>query len=228
MAKQLTKTQTIELAQNLGRKNEAVQNMTVAEWDAMEYSDRLKWAVQVTADVFAALPVETLATIKDEYIGAFKSAHSDQISGMCYSKSKALAKARHDFKRWASSKTVQQVTTELAELAKGSGVRGLSLRNFLTDVSIEVDRAGLEGSLYVRFDSNFDECIVNPDDANHRVISYALRLDISWSSSNRTPAQAAVAVKVYQDLVDLANEIEATYSRERIVTVHGGATEENQ
>jgi hypothetical protein len=211
---QMTKTQTEQLAATRADKNVEVANLTVEQLEPLGYQERNDKA----RDIVKMLSGTAYEGVSEKYRNDFSAAYTNRILNIWGSKMKARENARRAFKSAAESMTTTQATEKLMAIAASFNLRGARVG----DGSLEVMRGDRDGAtLYWRLNADYDGSVRNPDDENQRVIFYNLELSISCCGTSYSTARMALVNKIQSELLEVANEIEATMSRQRIVSTWG-------
>ncbi len=176
MAK-LTKSEAIDAARNLARKNDVANAMTVEQINAMDYFTKQTLATDLAKSSSFIEQIEP----QDRYVGDALNAYEEQIKTGWAHKVKTLDNARRAFKHAADGLTMEQATDKIVALLDGMRIRGARI----STSSMEVLRGDRDGAtLYFRFERDGRE-LIDPDDAHHTVTSY--RLDVTISTSGTLP-----------------------------------------
>lgn len=207
----MTKTQTEQLAKNEADKNAEVAAMTVAEIEGLDWDAR-----RIAARGYAN-KASLQANLLHPRVETFIATYEDRVLAVWGGKVKRLENARRAFKNACAGLTVEQATDKIKAILTSMNIRGARIDSS----SMEVMRGDRDGAtLYYRFNRT-DEAVVNPDDAGHRAYRYGLTLEISTCGTSYSTARMALVHKIHGELLEAANEIEATMSRERVVSVYG-------
>ncbi len=120
-----------------------------------------------------------------------------------------LEKMRHGMNVKDALLTVRQIM--MRRDVKGVRVGLTELDMLHSDCHLGVERGWAVGcDLYVKFPlwGAYDDRVEDPE--NNKVwMKVNYEIELSWSSSGRTPLQALACVNLYKEMVDLAAEIEA-------------------
>jgi len=215
MAK-LNKTEAVAAAKSMAQKHESVNAVTIGELAKIDYMQRREYARMLMADS-GVQNIDTHEKYKADVEVAFVDAAMSIWSG----KERQLENARRSWKRATTGLTVTQANEKIVALVKSMGIRGLQDRGGYG--YFEVSRADEQATLYVRTErvGDYDNCVVNPDDDTQKAFTHVVTTELSWAGTSRSTARSAVAIKIYQELLDAANEIEATMARENISSTWG-------
>lgn len=205
----MTKNQTETLALKAADANTDVKAMTVAELERIDYTAKRNAAQDYARNA--------ATNIDGKWADAFRAAYADRVMQIWGSKVKQLDNARRAFKTALTGLTMDQATEKIKALAMSFNFRGARVDGH----GLEINRGDRDGAhLYWRFERTDGE-VVNPDDPTQRVNFYTLTLNISTCGTNYSPARMALVHKIHGELLEAANEIEATFARERIVSIWG-------
>lgn len=98
------------------------------------------------------------------------------------------------------------------------GLRGVNKIGDLgdgDDFYVDVRRGEESVSVAVRLRRDWESVVTNPDDANETVIPLVPSVELTWSSTGRTPSAALAAVALYRDVMERAAEAESGLIRAR-------------
>lgn len=210
----LNKTQTIDLAKKLARENTTVQAQTIEQINEMSWQDRTNTA----ADLARISRAMASTDVNLKYGEVFVSAFVDATQSIWGGKVRDLDKKRQSWRSAITGISASQAEAQVKALIESLHIRGA--RDYGGGVEVERSFA-IGGNLYVRFDRDYDTKVVNPDNANQRAGVYRVRVELNWSSTGRTIAEATAAVKLYQELIDAAAEVEVVMNREHIIWTYG-------
>lgn len=207
-------------AKAIARKDMAVNGLTATELEAMSWDDKLK-ATRAIANGY--LPAALTLGLPGKHTLLYTETLENTLVEIWNAKVQRLKNARHHWTHMSSGLTVKEATAKVKVLVESFHLRGMRPLDGDHGVSVEVARSwGVEANLYIRFDSNDSERerLVNPDNKDEWVYTYRLRVETSWSSTTRTLAESVASIKLYQELVEVAAEVEAMINREKVVHVH--------
>lgn len=206
----LNKTQTVDLAKKLARENATVQAQTIEQINDMTWQDRQR----IAADLARVASVDVNLKHGDVFVSAFV----DAVQSIWGGKVRELDHKRQAWRRAITGISASKAEAQVKALIESMHIRGA--REF--SGGIEVERSfSIGGHLYVRFDRDYDTKVVNPDNPEQRAGVYNIRVELNWGSTGRTIAEATAAVKVYQELIDAAAEVEVVMNREHIIWTYG-------
>jgi len=213
MAK-LTKTEAIERARDMARTNADINALTAHDIVGLDYQQRRVLA----AEIQRASSVAYIDT-PDRYMGDVVNAFERQAFDIWLNKERALTLKRKAWQRALTSSTLEQAKTKVVELLTAMHIRGMNIGDSFFG-SFSVRRADEDAALYVRFNST-ENTMKNPDDETQTAHFYTVQCELSWSSTGRSLARSAVAIKLYSELLDAANEITQMFEREQVVSTWG-------
>lgn len=116
-----------------------------------------------------------------------------------------------------------QAMTIAHEIVMATAIRGMrpveAPTEYRDSLSLEFERAGREATCYLYVRANLGD-IVAAEWAGvtegTKICRRSLRVEIVWSSTNRSVASARTNLALYAEVLDLAAEIEARFERESI------------
>ncbi len=223
MAK-MTRTEAIRMVKNLVRKNARVQAITPADLEAApaDYHERRAWARAILIEERIMDVIET----QDKYLLAVTGEAIDEMFKVWHEKSSQLRREREQWQKALSGMSTREAQVKVLEMLKAMNIRGMQLPEDVSGGyfgSFEAQRTwGVSARLYVKIDSlDFDRRTENPDAPGQHVNHHKVTCEVSWSSSGRSLQEAACCLKLYQEVLDAANEIEVTMSRESIISKWG-------
>jgi hypothetical protein len=212
------KTATVEMAKNLGRDAASgVADLTLEQINDMTWDARQVRARELGNVALAnALEGGLNTTYQNEFVGAY----ADAVMGAWGGKVKRHEELRRRFQRACSGLTLEQAVAKAKALMESFHVRGAQISDGY-NLSLRVERAwAVDASLYVQFTQS-DDMVENPDDPKQRAGSYSVHAELSWGSTTRDVANAVAVIKLYQELTEVAAEIEAVMGHERIIYTWG-------
>ena len=131
-----------------------------------------------------------------------------------------LAKARKQYERMKYGITHEEAVAKIKDLLNGCGIRGMK-QTFGDGLYREWERAStVQAQLYVYLDQDWDHKMVNPDDNTEAVYHYKPRIDVSWSATSRSVPFALACVKLYEEVVAFAAELEAFLNSNTIYHIY--------
>jgi hypothetical protein len=216
MAKKLTKTDTIEAAKSLVQGHPGIEALTVPEIGALDYSQRVEVARNFLRALLPMLS-PSMEAARLNRMADFDGAFIDAAMKVWGNKVSELERRRRAFKKASSGITAEQAVAKIKALVESFRIRGSERSHAGYDgYTLEIERAwGVSGTLYIRLERE-DGRTVNPDDDHQYAGSYRVATSMSWSSSTRTLAESVAVVKLYQELIEVAAEVEAVMARERV------------
>lgn len=210
----MTKTQVEQLAKDLVAKNADVQGRTVAELEERDYAAR-----RTDAAAHDLHKEVNLHDVPVKWTTAFHEAINDAIYNTWSRKLKKMENKRSAWKSAISGMTSDQATAKIKGIVDSFHLRGM--REF-TGHCVEVERTfTVDARLYIRLDADYDSRTYNPDDEKQSVTRYTLKTELSWGGTSRSLPESVACVKLYQELIEVAAEVESIMKRENIVYVHG-------
>ena len=209
----LNKAQVVEEARKTAYLQRDNFKLTADEIVAMDWKTRNAKARELALVAHESF----LHTHATNYPGAFLEAYTDSVNAAWSNVVKNLDEARRRFKTACSGLTYEEAQTKICEIVESMKIRG----GRLDGTTLRVERSwGIGGDVRVNFIRS-DAVTKNPDDATQTVYHYSVTCEVSWSSTQHTVAEAAACVKLYAELVDVAAEVEAVMSRERVIRTYG-------
>jgi hypothetical protein len=156
-----------------------------------------------------------------KFTDCFAPAYAEAVLNAWHATLKTRERARHAWNVASKSMTAAQATEKIKALVASCNVRGVKAP-YGDGLTVEVERGwAVSATLYVRMERDYDRVVTNPDNSDQKAFHYTLKTEVSWSGTSRSIAEATASVKLYQELIELAAEIEATIGRERIVSLRG-------
>lgn len=210
--KNLSKTQTEQLAENDADKNAEASTLPVAQLEAMSYSEQRQ-----SARNFANNASRLTENVDPKFIDLYETTYAGRIQHGWIGKIKELNRKRCAFKSACTGLTLEQAEIKIVELAKSFNFRGA----VVAGNHLEITRGDRDGaSLYWHTDRD-DKPTVNPDDETQRVYHYTYTFEFNTCGTTYTLARMALVHKIHAELLEAAAEIEATMSRERVISTRG-------
>lgn len=215
MAK-LNKSEAIEAAKNMAHRNITANGVRVEQLNSMTYEERKAEAERIYVES-AAPRIDT----HQQYLAAAHEAFTNAVLGIWESKRKAFETARRHFQTVAAGLSTTDAYKKINDIVKAFNIRGISPSSSEYRSTVQVERAwGVGATVYFSYDRSSD-ALVNPDDSNQRVYTYSLKVEISWSGTSRSLAEATASIALYRELTEMAAEVEAIMQRERVVYRYG-------
>jgi hypothetical protein len=211
------KTATVKMAEDLGRNDPVAVNATLEQINAMSWDARQVLAREL-GDV--ALSVAERNGLNTTYQSDFIYSYAHAVMSVWGGKVKRHEELCRRFRNACSGLTLEQATAKVKTLIDSFHVRGAKVSEGY-NLSLRVERAwAVDASLYVQF-TRSDDTVENPDDPTQRAGSYSVRTELSWGFTTRDVANAVAAIKLYQELTEIAAEIEAVMGREHVIYTYG-------
>lgn len=157
------------------------------------------------------------------YIDAFVDAYTDRLMAIWHGLVKRQDRDRSAWKRALTGLTVEQAVDKVQKLVEGFHIRGICDGDMgrYDGLTVTVERSwGVNADLYIRYERT-DDKTTNPDNSNESAGTYRFTTSISWSSTGRSLAQATASVKLYQELIEVAAEVEAVMKEDRVIWTWG-------
>ena len=223
MAKLKTKSEVRDFAKKTARTIPVVNDKTRQELEALSWEDRRKVARQL------AIEIDNLATtqevVHELHRDHFRREFEDVVLDIWGSK---IQEHQRKVKRYLNAlqgTRLDDASKQVIELVRSMNIRGMKLPSEAYYLSFGIGRNGLwiDGSFTVSFDRAYDsdKKIVNPDNPQQAVGYYEPKVTLSWGSTTRSVADAVAAIKLYNDLINAAAEVESFLGQLRIIWTYG-------
>jgi hypothetical protein len=216
MAK-LNSKQTREIGIKAAQAHPAVTGLTLEQIEAMDGYDARRTAAQV---IFDAIPAESWPESKSPM--DFKLGFVDAAQTVWARVVKDRDAKRQAWKRALGGITVEQMRAKVDALYRAANLRGSQFEDGDYRSSLRVRRGwGLEADISVRFEADYDRKLVNFENVQQAVYPITATVEVSWSSSGRSLAQAMACITLYEEVVRLAAEVEVLVNDERVIRTYG-------
>lgn len=214
MAK-MSKSETMQFAIKCANENQVINGYTVEQINALgDYNAKTVAARSFAEDAKKTFVINDTSRYPEEFVPTFIS----KTLKIWNSKVSEAEGRQHRFDLLSRSTTLTTAKIEINRIIQDAGIRGM--RHDEDHGYADVRRGNEEVNLYLRWNSD-DGRSVNPSNPNHMIRKYTLKTEVAWSSTSRSLNQAAVAIKIYQELVELGQELEARFERETVIAEYG-------
>jgi hypothetical protein len=215
----MTKYSAKELGVKVARETTDITSKTAHQLEAIEYQERNRMLSQM-ADVAVSVAATMQVKLDDKSTPIFRMSFIETGLALWAQKLKQLRVQRDSFRQASSGITSGEADSKVQDIVKSFNLRGANLQGGYHG-SVEVRRGDdVQATLYIRWDRE-DDIVENPDNPNHRVWRYRMHTELSWAGTSRSIAVAVANVKLYQELIELAAELEAVMGRERVISIWG-------
>lgn len=214
MAK-LDKRETRSLAIRIVRSLDQFKDLTVEKVNEMNlptYADKQQFAFKLLHHGMVITNSE-ISKVKAANMKDFNEAFIDEVINRLTApeveRRRAIDRFRSELGR---SITLDVMMKRLIDHVKSMNIRGARLSERHSGLYLTVTRGwSIEVNLSIDFNRSFDSSqrMVNPENDKQAIGRYSHKLDITWSSTQRSLASAQASVVLYQEIVNIAAELES-------------------
>jgi hypothetical protein len=210
--KKMTKSDVEQLAKADARRDADKLNKTAFELEKMTWDAESEMARSMARTALALTE-----NVDAKFAAVYTETYYSALLGVWSMTVKALERKREEFRRVQNALTQEQAAEKIKTLVEGFHLRGLRRLDATGGgVSVSVERAwAVSADLYIRFERADGE-VINPDDEHWHGSYLTVTTQLTWSSTGRTVVEGLAAVKLYQEMLDVAAEVEAVMSHERV------------
>lgn len=192
----------------------AEQAMTLAQLEAMEWSD-LRGLVETLKSEALILATDVHDKVRAEWSSAFESRAFAILAARPKARKDALNRFDSIYRHYLRPDAAKaEIIKQLASAPRGTRVEdGWSIR-------FTIQRGAAHAEVCCRLDSGYDnKGITHPDDPRRQLYVIEPVVEVSWSSSGRSVAEAIVEAGLHRDAAEFAAELECFAKSLKVVRV---------
>lgn len=224
--KQLNKSQSIQLAKEMIRKNREIYKLTLAQAQEivpLEWSQRRAAAHEMAVTVLTTLKDGAGDRPHPQYEQAWLDQYTNDIITIWMEPIQEHQRKVKEWRRWLVSGTPYTTArTRLRELFDAMKVPGAVFEDNLSiRVGVGQSWHSAEVQIYIKFDRDYDNYITNPDDPKQRLGWYESTVEISSGGTSRSLALAIKHVNALKQAIAITAELQSYLDETRVMWTDG-------